>query len=195
MRRAVGVSRSGYYEWRDRPASKRAMADRELLRAISPACAVTGGVRRLQDLEGAARATAWRAGAIGSPACAASMVSRRGASGGSGSWWSITSWPLRRQTVSIGAFRVARPDRVWAGDMTVIPTRAGWLHLAVLLDLYSRRVVGWAMGSQRTQALSLAALRMALDLRQPDARLIHHSKELRETIEKHVKRSRFLRHD
>ena len=92
-------------------------------------------------------------------------------------------------------FTVLQPDRVWAGDMTVVATGTGWLHLAVLLDLFSRRVVGWAMGNKRSQDLSLNALQMALDLRQPDARLIHHSKELRETIEKHVKRSRFLRHD
>ena len=72
-------------------------------------------------------------------------------------------------------FTVLQPDRVWAGDMTAVATGTGWLHLAVLLDLFSRRVVGWAMGNKRSQDLSLNALQMALDLRQPDARLIHHS--------------------
>ena len=59
--------------------------------------------------------------------------------------------------------------------MTVVATGTGWLHLAVLLDLFSRRVVGWAMGNKRSQDLSLNALQMALDLRQPDAGFIHHS--------------------
>ena len=59
--------------------------------------------------------------------------------------------------------------------MTVVATGTGWLHLAVLLDLFSRRVVGWAMGNKRSQNLGLNALQMALDLRQPDAGFIHHS--------------------
>ena len=72
-------------------------------------------------------------------------------------------------------FRVSQRDRVWVGDMTVIPTAAGWLHLAVVLDLYSRRIVGWAMGNERGQALGLAALRMAIEQRKPERGLIHHT--------------------
>ena len=73
------------------------------------------------------------------------------------------------------SFHVTQPDRVWAGDMTVIPTGTGWLHLAVMLDLYSRRIIGWAMGNERGQALSLAALQMAIENRRPKAGLLHHS--------------------
>jgi len=72
-------------------------------------------------------------------------------------------------------FEVPEPDRVWAGDVTYLPTRDGWLYLAILLDLYSRKVVGWAMSEQNDEALTLAALRMALDHRQPEPGLIHHS--------------------
>lgn len=72
-------------------------------------------------------------------------------------------------------FEVPEPDRVWAGDVTYIPTRDGWLYLAVLLDLYSRKVVGWSMSERNDEALTLAALQMALDLRQPEPGLIHHS--------------------
>jgi transposase InsO family protein len=72
-------------------------------------------------------------------------------------------------------FTVLRPNRVWAGDMTVIPTGTGWLHLAVILDLYSRRVVGWAMGNGRGQELSSKALQMAIEQRRPTAGLLHHS--------------------
>lgn len=72
-------------------------------------------------------------------------------------------------------FEVPEPDRVWAGDVTYIPTREGWLYLAVLLDLYSRKVVGWSMSEHNDEALTLAALQMALDQRQPGSGLIHHS--------------------
>ncbi len=72
-------------------------------------------------------------------------------------------------------FRAPAPDRVWVGDVTYLPTREGWLFLAVLLDLYSRRVVGWALSETNDEKLTLAALYMALDHRQPAPGLVHHS--------------------
>jgi transposase InsO family protein len=72
-------------------------------------------------------------------------------------------------------FEVPEPDRVWAGDVTYIPTREGWLFLAVLLDLFSRKVIGWSMSDHNDEALTLAALRMALDHRRPAPGLLHHS--------------------
>jgi putative transposase len=72
-------------------------------------------------------------------------------------------------------FEVPEPDRVWVADVTYLPTREGWLYLAVLLDLYSRRVVGWAMSVHNDEQLTMAALQMALDQRQPAPGLIHHS--------------------
>lgn len=72
-------------------------------------------------------------------------------------------------------FTVDQPDRVWAGDVTYLPTLEGWLYLAVLLDLFSRRVVGWAMSTHNDEALTLAALKMAIDQRQPEPGIIHHS--------------------
>jgi len=65
--------------------------------------------------------------------------------------------------------------QIWAGDLTAIATRAGWLHLAIVLDLYSRRIVGWAMSAKPDQALALEALRMALAQRRPPPGLIHHT--------------------
>jgi transposase InsO family protein len=67
------------------------------------------------------------------------------------------------------------PDRAWCGDLTYIPTREGWLFLAVLLDLATRRVVGWATGATLATALPLAALHQALRLRCPPPGLIHHT--------------------
>jgi len=75
------------------------------------------------------------------------------------------SWP----------FRSPDRNRVWAGDMTQIPTRHGWLYLAVILDLYSRRVIGWAMADRQQQNLTSAALDMAIARRQPEPGVIHHS--------------------
>jgi transposase InsO family protein len=65
--------------------------------------------------------------------------------------------------------------RVWAGDITAIPTREGWCYLAVLLDLYSRRVVGWATEGTLDTNLVLTALRRALTIRQVRPGLMHHS--------------------
>ena len=72
-------------------------------------------------------------------------------------------------------FEVAEPNLVWAADMTFIKTIEGWLHLAVVLDLHSRMIVGWSMGSRMTAELPLAALRMAFNQRHPAPGLMHHS--------------------
>ena len=72
-------------------------------------------------------------------------------------------------------FTVAAPNTVWAGDMTYIPTREGWLYLAVVLDLFSRRIVGWAMGEAIDSALACGALDMAWYSRLPADGLIFHS--------------------
>jgi transposase InsO family protein len=72
-------------------------------------------------------------------------------------------------------FAVAAPNQVWAGDLTYIWTVEGWLYLAVLLDLYSRAVIGWAMGSRLTGELTQQALAMALHRRHPKPGLLHHS--------------------
>jgi putative transposase len=72
-------------------------------------------------------------------------------------------------------FDVKECDRVWAGDVTYLPTGEGWMFLAVLLDLYSRRVVGWALSERNDEQLTLSALQMALDQRRPVKGLIHHS--------------------
>jgi transposase InsO family protein len=72
-------------------------------------------------------------------------------------------------------FAAERPDQKWLADITYIPTLEGWLYLAVILDLFSRRIVGWAMSERMTSDLTLRALRMAIRRRQPDPGLIHHS--------------------
>lgn len=72
-------------------------------------------------------------------------------------------------------FSAPAPNRIWAGDLTAIATRAGWVYLAVILDLYSRRVIGWAMSRKPDQHVALTALQMALTHRLPRPGLIHHT--------------------
>jgi transposase InsO family protein len=76
---------------------------------------------------------------------------------------------LRRQFVA------TRPTQTWAGDITDVPTRPGWLYIAVLMDLYSRRIVGWAMDDQATTTLTLSALERALQQRALPVGLLQHS--------------------
>ena len=72
-------------------------------------------------------------------------------------------------------FVAHRPDQVWLADITYIPTCRGWLYLAVVLDLFTRKVVGWAMREHMRAELTIAALIMAIQRRRPGAGLIHHS--------------------
>jgi transposase InsO family protein len=72
-------------------------------------------------------------------------------------------------------FDVPQPNIAWAADITYITTSEGWLYLAIVLDLYSRRVVGWSMSESLESRLCLAALQMALQARQPAPGLVHHS--------------------
>jgi transposase InsO family protein len=72
-------------------------------------------------------------------------------------------------------FTAQHPDQLWAGDISYIRTEEGWLYLSVIMDLYSRRIVGWAMRDRLTQELAIDALQMALRSRRPSPDLIHHS--------------------
>jgi putative transposase len=72
-------------------------------------------------------------------------------------------------------FNPIASNRVWAGDMTYLRTREGWMYLAIVMDLYSRRIVGWALDKRMTVALVKRAMQMAINLRQPKKGLIFHS--------------------
>jgi len=74
-----------------------------------------------------------------------------------------------------GDFTAERPDEKWLTDISYIPTAEGWLYLAAIMDLFSRRIVGWAMDARMTSSLVESALRMAIRQRQPQTGVIHHS--------------------
>lgn len=85
----------------------------------------------------------------------------------------------RRLTVAVNVlnrqFRVPHPNRVWASDITCFWTGSGWLHLSVVMDLFSRRVIGWAMGNRMIDELAISSLGMALKDRRPRQQVLHHS--------------------
>ena len=86
-------------------------------------------------------------------------------------------------------FSAEAPNEKWAADISYIWTAQGWLYLAVMLDLYSRRVIGWAVGARMTSDLPLRALNRAIGLRQPGAGVIHHSDRGSRTAQTHTRRA------
>jgi transposase InsO family protein len=72
-------------------------------------------------------------------------------------------------------FTASGPDQKWAGDITYVWTREGWVYLAVIIDLFSRRVIGWAISNRMKQDLALRALNMAIAIRRPPPRCVHHT--------------------
>lgn len=176
MCRVLDVSRSGYYAWRNRPTSARKMADQHLteqIEVIHQKSRRTYGSRRIQ-----------KELADQGIKCGHNRVARLmrevGLSAKQSRKFKISTtdskhdYPIAPHLLERD-FRAQRPNQKWLSDITFIPTAEGWLYLAVVLDLYSRRIVGWAMSDSLDRSLVLAALRMALETRQPEPGLLHHS--------------------
>lgn len=174
MCRLLGVSASGYYAWLKRPRSPRSLSDEELVAQIRIV------YERSRRTYGAPRVHAELAaqGTRVSRKRVARLMREAGLEGAS----------RRRHIFTTVRDRQARPapdlvernfaaegrDRLWVADITYIPTWSGFLYLAVVVDAWSRRVVGWSMASHLRTELVLAALNMALGQRRP-TEVIHHS--------------------
>jgi putative transposase len=173
MCRVLGVSRSGFYDWCTRPPSRRELDDR----------ALTARIREIHRIT---------RGAYGAPRIAAELraegirISRKRVARlmRAGRLQGKHLRRFRRHRTMVGAvvpdlvtrrFDPCDPDRIWASDITDISTAQGWLHLAVVMDLHSRRVVGWAVADHLRTELPLRALDMAIERRRPSGGLIHHS--------------------
>jgi putative transposase len=174
MCRVLGVSPSGYYAWRKRPLSARARADVELTAHIDAMHRASRGTY------GAPRVHAELA-ALGIPVGrkrVARLMRALGVCGVSRRKRPRTTRrdPAHRPAPDLVArdFAAAGPDRLWVADITYIPTWAGFLYLAVVVDAWSRRVIGWAMASHLRTELVLAVLDMAVAQRRP-VDVIHHS--------------------
>ena len=169
------VSTSGYYAWLHRPESLRSRDDRRLLLEIR---AIHRQSRRRYGSPRLHRELRHRGYACGRHRVAR-LMRQDGLEGTYRRKFRVTTdskhrWPVAANRLQ-RQFKVSRPDTVWAGDITYIRTREGWLYLAVLLDLCSRRVVGWAISSRLTRRLPQAALEMAIGRRRPRAPILHHS--------------------
>jgi putative transposase len=172
--RVLGVSASGYYAWQSRPCSARAQADQALLaqiRTIHDRSRGTYGTPRVHAELAAQGVHIGRkrvarlmqaAGLVGVSRRAFVTTTRRD--------------PAARPAPDLvqRLFTAGGPDRLWVADITYIATWAGFLFLAVVLDAWSRRVVGWAMAAHLRTELVLDALNMAIGQRRP-TQVIHHS--------------------
>lgn len=174
--RMLAVSRSGYYAWSSRPASKRAREDMVLLAHIRAEFESShysyGRPRMVEEL----KEKGWAVGhtRIGR------LMRENGIQ-------AIRSRKKRYQRQGLAPsfgyapnlleqdFTAERPNEKWVVDLSYIATIRGWIYLAVVMDLYSRRIVGWHMSDRMKQDLALQALKMAIALRRPEPGLIHHS--------------------
>jgi putative transposase len=172
----LGVSPAGYYSWRARPESRRSAANREIVddikRVHRGACGRYGSPRIHAELKAQGRGVS--RGRI------ERLMRRHGIR-------AIMARPRRvRTTDSRHDFPIAPNllernftadalNRIWLADITYVETDQGWLYLATIMDLYSRKIVGWAMADHLRADLPLAALRMAISIQRPGAGLIHHS--------------------
>lgn len=174
MCRAFGVSRSGYYAWRERPPSARSRSDDALttrIRAVHKASRETYGAPRIH-------AELADQGTLVGRKRVERLMKAEGLAGVSRRRGRRTTlrdeWVRPASDLVDRNFQADAPDRLWVADITYVPTWAGFLYLAVVLDAFSRRIVGWAMGNDLRTRLVLDALDMALGQRRP-AGVIHHS--------------------
>lgn len=175
MCRVLEVSVSGYHSWRRRPISRHQQQDALLQQRIHEVHRRSKGRYGAPRIHAALRAEGVQ---VSQKRVARLMRTAGLRAKGKRRWVRTTDsghtlpvFPnlLNRQ------FEVQQPNQVWASDITYVPTKEGWLYLAVTLDLHSRAVVGYAMDAQMPATLPLAALQMAAQRRHPPQGLLHHS--------------------
>jgi len=175
MCRVLEVSRSGFYAWLGRPESRRARDDRRL------AVKIREIHRRSRRSYGSPRIT--RALAAQGLHCnhkrVERLMRRQGLCAVHRRRYRVTTDSKHQHPVArneLGReFSTTSADRVWVADITYIRTGEGWLYLAAVMDLYSRRIVGWSMQPHMREELALSALEMAVASRRPGEDLLHHS--------------------
>jgi putative transposase len=174
--RVLGVSTSGYYAWRDRPDSARALANQQILAAIRRLHASHHGRYGSPRLQAALRTegrhvSRGRVERLMRSAGIRAIAGRRFRPTTTSNRHSLPVAPnlLDRQ------FRVTRPNTVWLADITYLPTGEGWLYLAAVLDLATRKVVGWSMRQHMRAELTCVALTMAVQRQRPAPGLLQHT--------------------
>jgi transposase InsO family protein len=173
--RVLGLARSGYYAWRVRSVSGREERDQQLTSQIqtifTDSRRTYGSPRVHAELQAQGVRTARkRVARLMRQAQLQARPRRR----------SVRTTDSRHvepvaPNLLARTFEAEAPNRVWVCDITYLATRDGWLYLAVVLDLFAGRVVGWSMRPSLERSLVLAALEQALQRRQPPSGLLHHS--------------------
>ena len=171
----LGVSRSGYYAWKDRPEAPRAAEDAELVVEIKAAHKAGRGNYGSPRVHRELRAKGRRVG----KKRVARLMRREGILGRRKKRFRKTtdsnhSHPIAPNVLERN-FDVELPNAAWVTDVTYVWTHEGWLYLAAILDLFSRRVVGWAVSANNDRALAISALDRAVAEREPTRGLVHHS--------------------
>jgi putative transposase len=162
--RMLGVSQSGYFAWRGRPACRRQRDDMVLLAHVRSAFALSNGSPRMtRELQDAGLVVGRRRTArlMRDNSLRARQKRRFKRTTDSDHAWPVAPNLLEQD------FTATAPDKKWGADISYVWTREGWLYLAVVIDLFARRVVGWATGDRLHRDLALAALRKALAMRRP----------------------------
>jgi len=174
MCRILKVSRSGYYDWIDRPLSNRARDDERLLVLIRASHTASGGIYGSPRVTADLREAGER--------CSKNRVARlmrlkeiRGITGYKTPRPLFAKPSLLMPNRLQRQFTVSRPDEAWVTDITYIRTWQGWLYLAVVIDLFARKVVGWSMKPTLAKEVVLDALLMAVWRRRPTEPVIVHS--------------------
>lgn len=170
------VSRSGYYAWLERPASAQAQRRADLAVKVRRVHAenrrVYGSPRVCRALRG--EGTQVSENTVAKVMRAEGLCGKRKRKFVPRTTDSAHGQPIAPNVLD-RQFTAAEPNRKWAGDITYIPTGEGWLYLAGVIDLHSRRIVGWSMADHMQTDLVTGALEMALARRQPGRGLLHHS--------------------
>jgi putative transposase len=172
----MGVSPAGYYGWRGRPLSPRKAANRALLTEIRRLHAAHRGRYGEPRIHAALRA----GGYMASRGRVERLMRRQGIRAAAPRRFracttdSHHDLPIAPNRLSQN-FAAERPNQIWLADITYVPTSEGWLYLAVVLDLFTRKIVGWAMRDHMRAELTIAALTMAIQRQKPPPGLIHHS--------------------
>ena len=172
----LGLSASGYYAWRSRAESRRAVANRMLLQEIRRIHAESSGTYGSPRVQAVLHGHGRRVGRsrierlmrhAGIRGLAA--LPRRTRTTDSRHGYPIAPNRLARN------FNATRPNQVWLADLTYVATGEGWLYLAAILDMHTRKIVGWCMRESLHVEIALDALNMALERQRPAPGLIHHS--------------------
>jgi putative transposase len=174
MCRVLSVQRSGYYAWRTKPKSDRTVADEALLVTIKQSFEVSQGIYGSPRVHRDLREEGIRCGEK-RVARLMSQAQLRSARGYKRPRYKTGLPATTAPNLLQREFTVAQPDQVWVSDITYIRTYEGWLYLTVVIDLYSRRVVGWAMSSSMATEVVLDALIMAVWRRRPKTPVMIHS--------------------